>query len=375
MRSLELLERLRSSTDRMVEMLEAFVSAESPTEEVGATDSCARLVAEAGAGLLGREPEVLRSEERTHLRWRSGDHPRVLVLGHFDTVWPLGTIDRWPFSVDGHTATGPGIFDMKTGLVQGLFAVAALGRSDAIEILFNSDEEIGSPTSRRIIEEAARGVKAVLVLEPSFDGKLKVARKGASGYRVRIEGRAAHAGLEPDKGANALVELSHQVLALEKISRPPAGTTVTPTLSSSGTAPNTVPAAAEFYVDVRAVSADEQDRVDREIRVLRTYLDGTRIAVEGGIKVPPLPRSASDDLFPVAQRVAAELGAEPLEGVEVGGASDGNVAAAAGAPTLDGLGAVGDHAHAEGEYVVIPAMAERAALVAGIIDELLTTSG
>lgn len=359
----------------MVEMLEAFVSAESPTEDVDATDACARVVAEAGTGLLGQEPEVIRAEGRIHLRWRFGDRPGVLVLGHFDTVWPMGTLDRWPFSVAGSQATGPGIFDMKAGLVQGLFAVAEHDDPDGIEILFNSDEEIGSPTSRAIIADAAHGVRGVLVLEPSFDGSLKVARKGASGYRVLIEGRAAHAGLEPEKGANALVELSSQVAGLEEISRPSEGTTVTPTLASSGTARNTVPAQAEFYVDVRAVTSEEQDRVDREIRALTPRLDGTRIEVEGGIKVPPLPRSASRELFPVAEKIAAQIGLKPLEGVEVGGASDGNVTAGAGARTLDGLGAVGDHAHAEGEYVVIEAMADRAALVAGLIPAVLGLSG
>ncbi|MGH2811635.1 MAG: M20/M25/M40 family metallo-hydrolase, partial [Actinomycetota bacterium] len=276
-----LLEELRSTTGQMVDLLGEIVSAESPTQDFDATASCSRVVSGAGTGLLVQEPERIEIEGRTHLRWRFGDRARVLVLGHFDTVWPIGTIDRWPFSVEADNASGPGVFDMKAGIVQGLFAVQALDSPEGVEILFTSDEEVGSPTSRPIIEEAARQVAGVLVLEPSFGGALKVARKGVSGYSIDVEGRAAHAGLEPDMGYNALVELAHQVIAVAKIARPEVGTTLTPTVASAGTARNTVPAQARFYVDVRATTTAEQQRVDSEITKLSPAISGTQIKVGG----------------------------------------------------------------------------------------------
>jgi glutamate carboxypeptidase len=199
---------------------------------------------------------------------------------------------------------------------------------------------------------------------------LKVARKGGSMYRLEIKGRAAHAGLEPEMGVNALIELAHQVLAVADLARPEAGTTVTPAVAASGTATNTVPAAATFSIDVRAADRAEQERVDAAIRRLRTRVDGAQLSVTGGIDRPPMPRSSAAELFEYARRIASGLGVGDLQGAEVGGGSDGNFTAAAGAPTLDGLGAVGGGAHAEGEWVEVDRMPERAALVALLVDEL-----
>ncbi len=319
--------------------------------------------------LLDAEPHRCAVAGREHLRWTSG-RPRVLLLGHLDTVWPRGTVARWPFAVSDGNATGPGAFDMKAGVVQGLHALTALDDLDGVVLLLTTDEEIGSPTSRPLIEETARGVEATLVLEPSLAGALKTGRKGVSDYRVEIAGRAAHAGLEPEKGVNALLELAHQVLAVAALADAELGTTVTPAVAAAGTATNVVPATASFTVDSRAVSDAEQQRVDAALRGLTPVLPGAALTVHGGINRPALPETASAQLFRRAQRLATTLGFGALEGRTVGGGSDGNFTAGLGIPTLDGLGAVGDGAHAEGEYVVVDAMPERAALVAALVTEL-----
>lgn len=209
------------------------------------------------------------------------------------------------------------------------------------------------------------------MLEPSAGGALKTARKGVSTYRVEVQGRAAHAGLEPEKGANALIELAHQVLHLEALARPEMGTTVTPTVAGAGTTTNTVPAVAYVDVDVRVASGAEQQRVDQAMHALSATVAGTAVVVSGGPNRPPLPAFSSAALAARAVGLAAELGLGPLATCEVGGGSDGNFTAALGVPTLDGLGAVGDGAHARGEHVLVSAMPERAALVAALLEDLL----
>ncbi|HET7482438.1 MAG TPA: M20/M25/M40 family metallo-hydrolase, partial [Actinomycetota bacterium] len=224
--------------------------------------------------------------------------------------------------------------------------------------------------SRPLIEDAAQRVDAVLVLEPSADGALKVARKGGGLYRVTVTGRAAHAGLEPEKGVNAVIEAAHKVLEVAEFADPELGTTVTPSLISGGSATNTVPATAVVSVDVRAATIAEQQRVDDAIRALQPKIAGAHVTIGGGIDRPPLPHSASNELFERAKRIASELGFGDIEGVEVGGGSDGNFTAAVGTPTLDGLGPVGAGAHAEGEWIAVDRLAERAALIAMLVDEL-----
>lgn len=359
-------------TSQVVSELEALVNAESPSDDPALLEACASAVGSLGAELLGEAPEQVAVEGRTHLLWRFGGRTGVVLLGHYDTVWPAGTLSRWPFRVDGSgRATGPGAFDMKAGIVQMFHAVACLDRREGVTILLTADEEIGSPTSRRLIERTAAGARAALVLEPSAGGALKVARKGTSMYRLVVTGRAAHAGLEPEKGVNATVELAHQALAVARLGRPEVGTTVTPTVASSGTTTNTVPASAYLDVDVRASSVAEQERVDRALRELQPCLPGASIRVEGGINRPPLDRASSAGLYALAQRVAERLGMPPLAGAAVGGGSDGNFTAGVGVPTLDGLGAEGDGAHAEGEYALVGGIARRAALLAGVVAEIL----
>jgi glutamate carboxypeptidase len=365
------LDGLRARQADMRDAVRLLVEAESPSSDTDALRRCAHLVARIGEQVMGSPGEVVEHDGVPQVRWRFGERSRVLLLGHFDTVWPLGTLQRRPFTdVDGRL-TGPGVFDMKAGIVQAFFAVAALSDRDGVEILFDADEEVGSPSSRPAIRDAARRVDAVLVLEPAQGGALKVARKGVSMYQVHIDGRAAHVGLEPEKGVNATVEMAHAILALQRIARPDAGTTVTPTVATAGTATNVVPAMARLDVDVRALSPEEQQRVDDEMHDLAATLAGARLTVGGGPDRPPLPFRAARDLFARAVDVAARIGLGELQGVEVGGGSDGNLTAAEGTPTLDGLGAVGGGAHADDEHVIADTMPERAALVTELVADLL----
>ena len=365
------LAHLTSRLPRMVDDLGALVSVESPSEDVVACRAAVDAAAVLGAALLGERPEVVEVSGRAHLRWRFGRAGRVLLVGHLDTVWPLGTLAERPFRLDGDVATGPGCFDMKAGVVQAFHALTTLDDLDGIEVLLTTDEELGSQTSRHLVEEGARRAQAALVCEPSGDGgALKLGRKGTGMYSLVVSGRSAHAGLEPEKGANALIEAAHLVLALERVGRPEVGTTVTPTVAASGTATNVVPAEARVEVDVRVARPAEADRVDAAMRALETTVAGCRLEVLGGPNRPPLPETASAELWARAQAVAAGLGLPPLSGVTVGGGSDGNFTAAVGCPTLDGLGPVGGGAHAESEHVVVPAMPERAALLAELVASL-----
>ncbi len=359
----------------MVDDLRALVECESPSSDLAALTRCADVVSGIGARLLGAPPRRLVIEGRPHLQWRFGEPTRVLLLGHFDTVWPRGSLRDHPFRVVDGRATGPGSFDMKAGLaglVQLMHALSVLPALAGVEVLLTADEEIGAPTSRPIIERSARQARAALILEGSADGALKVARKGISQYTVHVLGRAAHAGLDPHKGVNAAVEIAHQVLAIAQLGDADAGTTVTPAVLQAGTTANTVPATARVSVDVRANTVEEQQRVRRELAALSPHLPGAQVCVEDGAEHPPMTRAASRDLFARAQQAADELGLAPLRGVAVGGASDGNLTAGVGTPTLDGLGAVGGGAHADDEHVSIAAMPERAALVSLLTAELQT---
>lgn len=366
-----LVETLRARTPEIVDAVRALVEAESPTAEPEACAACADVADELGLQLLGARAERVESDGRVHLRWRFDDAPRVLLLGHLDTVWPLGTLARWPFAVNGETATGPGIFDMKAGVAQLFFALSALDDLRGVTIVLTTDEEIGSPTSRPLIAETAQGMDAALVLEPSAHGALKTERKGVSVYRITAAGKAAHAGLDPERGANAVVELAHQVVLAAGLARPEAGTTVTPSLVSAGTAINTVPARATGHIDVRTRSRAEADRIREALSALTPMLSGTAVTVEETVSVPPLERAASESLYRRVQGIGTALGIGPLSEAAVGGGSDGNLVASLGVPVLDGLGAVGDNAHGEGEYVEIPALAERAALVAALVADVL----
>ncbi|MEV4701902.1 M20 family metallopeptidase [Actinoplanes sp. NPDC049316] len=363
-------------TRRLPEMLadiERLVTCESPSHDVVAVARSADVVAEMGVRLLGAPPERIVLQGRTHLRWRFGDGPvRVLISGHHDTVWPVGSLRSRPFSITDGVLRGPGCFDMKAGVVQALHAVAELPDRTGVTVLITGDEELGAPSSRELIEATATGCAAALVLEASADGgALKTERKGVSMYRLRVRGRAAHAGLEPDRGVNASVELAHQILAIQALADPGRGTTVVPTALAAGTTVNTVPAEGETAVDVRAASREEQQRVDRAMRALAPVLPGARHQLDGGPNRPPLEASASAALYARAVAVAGRLGLPAPGQAAVGGASDGNLTAGVGTPTLDGLGAVGGGAHADSEHVVVAELPRRAALVAALTADLL----
>ncbi|MGD9958055.1 M20 family metallopeptidase [Nocardioides sp.] len=353
--------------------LRDLVECESPSDDLAAVARSAEVLARVGTRRLGVEPERIVIEGRTHLRWRLGSGPtEVLLLGHHDTVWPLGSLATRPFSVEAGIIRGPGCFDMKAGVVMALHAAAELPDRDGVTILVTGDEELGSPSSRALIEQEAAGASAALVLEASADdGALKTERKGVSVYDVLVQGRSAHAGLEPELGVNATLELAHQALAVSRLGDPELGTTVTPTAARAGTTTNTVPAQGSFSVDVRVISRTEQDRVDAAMRGLRAVLPGASLDLVGGANRPPLEAAASQALFEQARTTARALGLPDLTCASVGGASDGNFTAGVGTPTLDGLGAVGGGAHAEHEHVVLDQLVPRTTLLAALVTDLL----
>ena len=351
--------------------IETLICCESPSDDLEAVARSADVTAALGERVLGVAPERIVIDGRTHLRWRFGE-PAVLVLGHHDTVWPLGSLQRLPFRIDDGVLRGPGCFDMKTGVVMAFHAVAALADRTGVSILITGDEELGSPSSRELIEREALGCRAAFVLEASAEGgDLKTERKGVSAYLIRVIGRAAHAGLEPERGINAAVEAAHLLLAVAALGDPVRGTSVTPTTVRAGSTTNTVPAEAEFAVDVRARTAAEQDRVDAAIRALPTTLSGVTVQVEGGPNRRPLAAEASARLFADAVSIARSAGLTPFEGVAVGGGSDGNLTAGIGIPTLDGLGAVGGGAHADDEHVLVALIPERIHLLERLVSHAL----
>ena len=373
-------------TARMLADLRTLVECESPSSDLAAVARSAETVAELGSRLLGAEPEVIVLEGRTHLRWRRGGDdakPGILLVGHHDTVWPLGSLDSHPWQVDGDRIQGPGCFDMKAGLVQLFHALAVepgsasswSWSSSPMTVLVTGDEELGAPSSRELIESEARRARAALVLEASADGgALKTARKGVAMYQLSVKGKAAHAGLEPWNGVNASVELAAQVLALTKLDRGPDGATVTPAVMTAGTTTNTVPAAGSVSIDCRVPSIAEFDRVDAGLRALVPHLEGASLTLDGGLRHPPMEPESSAALYELAVAVCRDLGLPQPGSARVGGASDGNLTAGVGTPTLDGLGAVGGNAHAPGEHVLASTMAPRTQMLHGIIARLLSAS-
>jgi glutamate carboxypeptidase len=354
------------SLDAMLDDLRTLVEIESPSLDLPALQASAEALAGLIERRLGGSVTLIESPAGPHVHWSGGGDPKVLLLGHHDTVFPIGTLATRPFAVADGRVTGPGVFDMLAGIVQAIHGLGALDDRSGVELLLSADEEIGSGDSRSLIEDRARACGAVLVLEPSADGgALKTGRKGCGTFDVVVRGRAAHAGLEPEKGVNSLVEVAHQVLAINALGRPEVGTTVTPTVANVGTADNVVPAEGRIKVDVRVESAAEQHRVEAAMEALRAVDPEAVVEVSGGVNRPPMPESASAALMPLARRVAPGL-----DGVAVGGGSDGNFTAAIGVPTLDGLGAVGGGAHADHEYVLVDTMPERARLVAALVDAI-----
>ena len=363
-----------TATDRYARRLELLVTAETPSSDEVRLRVAHELLREWGEPAFGRPPVERVVDGVPHLLWDAApDSPHVLLLGHVDTVFAAGTTGTRPFRRDGDRATGPGVFDMKAGLLIGLEAVAALADTSRVAMLVTGDEEIGSVTSRALIEELALRATAVLVLEPSLDGAFKTSRKGGSIYDLVFTGLAAHAGLEPEKGCNALSELARWTLDVPALADPEAGTTVTPTQARAGTANNVVPDHAVLTVDVRARSMSELVRIDDAVRA-KAPTRGVSVTVHGGINRPPLETDASDHLVALCVEIARDLGLPQPRTAAVGGASDANFTAAMGIPTLDGLGPVGDGAHAEHEWVDLAALEPRARMLTGLVERLLDES-
>jgi glutamate carboxypeptidase len=377
-----LLRELRQRREEMVRLLGGFVECESPSYDKALVDRFGEAVQEEWKR-RGANVRVLRQPERgNHVRvevWLGEGKPQgqIMVLGHLDTVYPAGTLAKMPFRVSRGSAWGPGTFDMKTGLVLALFAVDALKAMGArpkkkFVFFWNTDEEIGSHTSRREIESEARRSDVVLVLEPSLgpEGKLKTARKGVGTAEVIITGRAVHAGINPQEGVNAVHELALQIARLMKMNDTRRGITVQATVAAGGTASNVVPEHARAEVDVRYTRLADAKGLDRKLHGLKPILKGARVEVRGGVNRPPLERTAGvGRLFQHARMLMSEIGVS-LGEASTGGGSDGNLTGALGVPTLDGLGAVGDGAHSSHEHVVISALPERAALIAGLLATL-----
>jgi glutamate carboxypeptidase len=298
------------------------------------------------------------------------------VVGHFDTVWPAGTVSARPFTVHDGKASGPGTFDMKAGVVIAEFALRGLLESGRrlprpVVVFLASDEELGSPASRDVLLSHCQRAAYALVLEPPLpDGTIKTARKGAGRFTLEVEGRAAHAGIEPEKGVSAVKELAHQVLRLEELNDFARGTSVNVGLIRGGSGPNVIPAHAEAEVNFRAWTAAEMERIEAVLSGLTAVTPGARLLIRKGVLRPPMERTAgSAALFDRAREIAAGIDMR-LRDSSSGGASDGNLCSAAGLPTLDGLGALGDGAHADHEYVVLDSLPERALLLAALLLKL-----
>ena len=377
-----LLSFLRGREEQMLRLLKQFVECESPSHNKPAVDRMGRILASEWRRRVARVSVLKQAKRGNHVRaevWSGGGQPdgQILVLGHLDTVYPLGSLGKMPFRVKGGVAWGPGIFDMKAGLVVALAAVDALRVAGIRPVkrlifLWTSDEEIGSESSRAVIEHEAQRSDAVLVLEPAYgpDGRLKTARKGVGSAEIIVTGRAAHAGIEPEKGVNAVHELALQIARLVSMNDPRRGLTVQATVVEGGTVSNVVPAEARVQVDLRYQEMADARTIERKLRSLRPILKGARVTVGLSPSRPPLERTAGvQRLFRRAQEIAGEIGIK-LGEVATGGGSDGNFTGALGVPTLDGLGAVGDGAHSPQEHIVIRSMAERAAILAGLLAKL-----
>ncbi len=362
----------------MLRTLETFVCAESPSTEKAAADACAKVIAEEWRK-RGVRVELLEQKMRgAHLRitYASGDakaRSQLLVLGHYDTVYATGTLAKMPFRTAAGRVYGPGVFDMKAGIVQVLFAVDAIQRSGAvlakkIVFLWTSDEEIGSESSRKLIESEAKRSDAVFVLEPALGpkGLLKTARKGVGEAELIVLGRASHAGLAPEKGVNAIHELALQIARLKQWNNLSRGISINAGLVEGGTRPNVIPDRARAIIDLRALRSNDLRKIESRLRGLRPILPGAKIEMRGGFNRPPLERKVSAELFERASSLARQMGFTTGEGI-AGGGSDGSLTAALGIPTLDGLGAVGDGAHSPGEYIVARSMPQRAALLAALL--------
>jgi len=371
----ELLDYAQDHADYILSTLKQMVELESFSSDKASVDALGAYVKGRLETLGALVEVVLQRETGDHLLAGLGDGPeQVLILCHMDTVWPPGTIQQKPFRVEDGLAYGPGILDMKAGIAITLHALEAmrtlgLAPQQRVKLLFNTDEEVGSPTSRALIEEEARKSTHVFCLEPAAgkDGALKTARKGVGMFEIKVTGRAAHAGNEPEKGISAVEELAHQVLRLHSLTDFEIGTTVNVGVMSGGTVRNQIAPFAEALVDLRVATMAEADRVTKEVLGLSPTLPGASVVVTGGLNRPPMEKTqGTARLLETARRLAEPLGIELTE-AHVGGGSDGQFAAAVGVPVLDGMGGVGEGPHADHEHVQVAALPQRVALLASLL--------
>jgi glutamate carboxypeptidase len=382
---LPLLQFCQEHQAEMLETLKRMVGIESPSDNKAAVDRLGQFLAQEFERIGGKVTVDPQTKYGNHLKAEfsgSSSGKPVMLLGHFDTVWPLGTLAGMPFRMDAGRAYGPGVYDMKAGIVMMLFAVRAIqavaksagkdtGRRPVI-VLLDTDEEVGSATGRPLVEATARACEAVLVMEPAQGplGHLKTSRKGVGAYTLRVHGQASHAGVDFEKGHSAIVELARQILEVAKFTNLSRGTTVNPGVIQGGTRSNVVAAEAWVVVDVRIAHAADAAELEQQFAALRPFDPHCTLEVSGGLNRPPMERSeGTARMFRVAQQLAQTIGMA-LDESSTGGGSDGNFTAAMGIPTLDGLGAVGEGAHAVQESIVIEELPRRAALLAGLVETL-----
>jgi glutamate carboxypeptidase len=376
-KSNELLKFCEDQLPAMLKCLKAAVETESPSTSKPHVDRMAKFFAEefkrAGAKVRVLSHKTAGSAVVAEFYAKRGGEKSkpILLLGHLDTVWDIGTIKKMPFKISKGCAFGPGVFDMKAGMIIGLWAMRAIAAcggepNGPVVFLLTPDEEVSSLAFRQEILDQARTARAVLVLEPALGGAVKTARKGVGEFRVTAYGRSAHAGVNPRAGVNAINELARQLLRIEKFARRQTGVTLNVGVIEGGTRTNVIPDRASAVIDVRIPRARDRNVVEWKMNSLRPVHPEARVEVEGGINRPPLERKMAVDLFRTARRLAGQLGID-LREAATGGGSDGNFTAALGIPTLDGLGAVGEGAHALNEHVVVKELPRRAALLAALL--------
>ncbi len=363
----------------MFSLLRKMVEIESPSDDKAAVDRMGAFLAEVFERLGGRVTFYPQEAAGNHLKaeFAGGASGKpVLLLGHFDTVWPLSTLAKMPFQMKDGRAFGPGVYDMKAGITMMIFALRALKESGAahrpVTILLDTDEEVGSTTGRPIVETTAKDCEAVLVLEPSQgpQGHLKTSRKGVGDITVRVRGRASHSGVDFEKGRSAIVELARQLLEIVKFTDLARGITVNPGVIQGGTRSNVIAAEAWAEVDLRIARAADAAELEKKFAALKPFDPDCSIELSGGINRPPMERTEGTvRLFGMAREIGASIGWK-VEESSTGGGSDGNFTSALGIPTLDGLGALGEGAHASNESVVTQDLPKRTALVAGLIQSL-----
>jgi glutamate carboxypeptidase len=363
----------------MLSLLRRMVEIESPSENKAAVDSMGAFLGQIFERLGGKVTFYPQKEAGNHLKAEFGGNSGkpVLLLGHFDTVWPMGTLAKMPFRMEAGRAFGPGVYDMKAGIAMMIFSLRALKASGQdgnrpVTILLDTDEEVGSTTGRPVVETTAKDCEAVLVLEPSQGPKgfLKTSRKGVGDITIRVRGRASHSGVDFEKGQSAIVELARQLLEIVKFTDPARGITVNPGVIQGGTRSNVVAAEAWAEVDLRVVHAADAPLLERKFAALKPFNPECSIEIIGGMNRPPMERTEGTvRLFGIAREIGQSVGLA-LEESSTGGGSDGNFTSALGIPTLDGLGALGEGAHASNESVVIEELPPRTALLVGLLRSL-----